>query len=712
MDIQTKDGILLRGIPEGTPDDVIKARIEKIRAETSKEQIYLPTNSAMESPKGNNPFDKIRPLMDEVGGLVTGMTGTARGTLNLARPGLGDEAFPKSGSDEASKVIGSFADPLALAIGGGIGKVLPYVPVLGKGLLGGVGAVGRNAASGAATGGAIGALSDEGTAGGGAVGGAIGNVVLPPAISGIGKVAGKVIDALSGRLAKVKAGNVLRDAAGADLPALRAAYAKAAPDETAAQASAGLKRDTLDALGTFASTADEVSHYSRRAAIEKQDMADAIRRIAGGANQTEARQVAEASQRTLNRLTTPMREDVLTQANIAGQTGTRLATEADALAQIASGKVADVRRLGKAGEIAETVGASGRMRLDSGEPPVAGLSRAPAKYFYGTKLAEFADRIATQPAADSLLLGQAARFKQMQVQSLADAGFKPMSGESIMAQLRGKIADPKIGSETLKDKVLTNVLDRFEKWTKADGIIDVHAAYGIRKSAVSDAIEQFMGAADPKSKAKAAVGVLKDVKPIIDDAIGRASGNPEGWKAYLKTFEEGMNVVNQKKMGAKFLELLEKSPNKFIELATGNNPKAVEKRFGSEYDIRAAMGDKMGAIDKVASALARNKSIEEGADVKRGGKVLREIIDRNTSKFKIWNVLDPTVAMVNRVLGESEVRIGEAMKRNLIEGMKSGKSGLELLNTLPTAERLKVIEALARRHAATAGGIVGASQGE
>lgn len=31
MDIQTQDGILLRGIPDGTPDDVIKARIAKIR---------------------------------------------------------------------------------------------------------------------------------------------------------------------------------------------------------------------------------------------------------------------------------------------------------------------------------------------------------------------------------------------------------------------------------------------------------------------------------------------------------------------------------------------------------------------------------------------------------------------------------------------------------------------------------------------------------
>lgn len=33
MDIQTKDGILLRGIPDGTPDDVIKQRITQIRAQ-------------------------------------------------------------------------------------------------------------------------------------------------------------------------------------------------------------------------------------------------------------------------------------------------------------------------------------------------------------------------------------------------------------------------------------------------------------------------------------------------------------------------------------------------------------------------------------------------------------------------------------------------------------------------------------------------------
>ena len=45
MDIQTKDGILLRNIPDGTPDDAIKKRILRIRSgqdETiSKEEVGL-----------------------------------------------------------------------------------------------------------------------------------------------------------------------------------------------------------------------------------------------------------------------------------------------------------------------------------------------------------------------------------------------------------------------------------------------------------------------------------------------------------------------------------------------------------------------------------------------------------------------------------------------------------------------------------------------
>lgn len=56
MDIQTKDGILLRGIPDGTPDDAIKARIEKIRAErgTPAPTPFVPSGEK-ETPSWTDP---------------------------------------------------------------------------------------------------------------------------------------------------------------------------------------------------------------------------------------------------------------------------------------------------------------------------------------------------------------------------------------------------------------------------------------------------------------------------------------------------------------------------------------------------------------------------------------------------------------------------------------------------------------------------------
>jgi len=54
MDIQTKDGILLRGIPEGTPDEVIKERITKIRAEGGSK----PQSPATQEPQELSFLDR------------------------------------------------------------------------------------------------------------------------------------------------------------------------------------------------------------------------------------------------------------------------------------------------------------------------------------------------------------------------------------------------------------------------------------------------------------------------------------------------------------------------------------------------------------------------------------------------------------------------------------------------------------------------------
>ena len=679
-------------------------------------------------PKGLQEFatggtNLLRGIFNAPGRIADAVSGPTLSDVvspGAKKPGVGDVMFPPQGDPQSGfKTAGEVLDPLAWAIGGGVpaaaAKTLerlvaqgPAAAKIAQGLAKHwYGRAAGRAVVGGATGGTIGALSDEGTATGGAAGGAIANVVLPPLITAGFKGAGKVADVFRGRTGSVEAGAIGREAAGADLPAVKAALAAAPDDITAAQATYGLNNDQLAALGALAQASDKSSFFSRLGATQRRELLDIIRRVAGGANQTEARQVAEASQRSLNKLTTPMREDVLTQANIAGTTGTKLASEAEGLRQAASSNVADVRRIGKAGEIAERVGLA-QPRLGGGAPPVTGLPRGPSQYSYGTELAKLADRIAEQPAADSLLLGQAARFKEMQLQSIKDAGFEPLSGASIIAQLRSKIADPKIGSESLKDKVLTNVLNRFEKWTNADGIIDASAAYGIRKSAVNYEIEQLMGTADPASKAKAAAGVLKQVKPLIDDALAQASGNPTGWKNYLNTFEQGMNNVNQQKMGAKFLELLERNPKRFIELAKGNEPRVVEKRFGSEYDVSKAMGDKMGAIEKVASNLQRDIDLKSAAE--RGAGGLQGILQEHEKKFKLWNVLDPKVAMINRALGEIETKVNKGTFNKLMDAQRNPKAFLEILNTMPSSERTTVLEALAKRGVPIAGGVIGAQQ--
>lgn len=221
MDIQTKDGILLRGIPDGTPDEAIKARIAKIRAEGGGKPVApAPKGERLENaefsdtgkftPSGEKAIALAGIAAPELpmSDFATGASGLMRGLLNLPgkamdavrgktlsdvvapnakKEGLGDRAFPKSTNEGAAKFVGELADPLAWTIGGGVMKALPYAKVGGQGVVEAIKALVKNATGGAITGGTIGALSEEGDAATGAGVGAAASVVLPPAIGGVAK---------------------------------------------------------------------------------------------------------------------------------------------------------------------------------------------------------------------------------------------------------------------------------------------------------------------------------------------------------------------------------------------------------------------------------------------------------------------------------------------------------------------------------------------
>ena len=224
--------------------------------------------------------ERVEPSLAEdafkgVADFATGASSLMRGGANLIKSGAGDAIWPKSTDTGALKFAGELADPVAWTIAGGAGHLskIPavgrifapggYAKVTGSGALEGAKALGRNLATGAAIGAPIGALSEGGDAVTGAAVGAAANVVLPPTLAVAAKGLGKVWDVLVGRLGPVNAAKILREAAGADLPAIKAAAAAAPADLTTTQATAGIKRDTFDALGGLAKRNDRASFFSR-----------------------------------------------------------------------------------------------------------------------------------------------------------------------------------------------------------------------------------------------------------------------------------------------------------------------------------------------------------------------------------------------------------------------------------------------------------------
>jgi hypothetical protein len=552
------------------------------------------------------PVRETDPVKTFGADLLTGASSLMRGGLNLLPGNMGTSIFPPAEGSEgtAGRLIGSMLDPVALGIGGTVAKALPYQKVMGNGMLSGAKALASNFGSGSVTGSAIGALSEDSNATtGGLVGGAA-NVILPPLMSGVGKLAGKVTDVVTGRGSKVTAGNILRSAAGDDLQAFRAALAAAPDDITAGQAAevAGVSKNTWRALQKLAEANDKDDFFSKLAATQRKDMLDALGKIAGGDTQTTAKLTVGQAKKSLNAATTPLREVALDAANAT---------------------------------------------------PGIDTSRVLAS-----------------------------------LQAKANA--PSVAGNSVAKGILGRV------SEAIQDEV-----------EKGGGVINAEALYAIRKNAVNSEVERLLGTADPKVKARYAAKLLSDVKQPIDEAIINAGGT--GWKDYLKTYEQGMTGINQQKMGAKALDLFQRTPAKFESLVAGNEPKMVEKIFGTEYDLAKAMGSKVLPMNEVAANIARDKAIKDGATL--GEKPLAGILADNQSKFKLPNWINHKIAITNRVLDELETRVNKKTMQAVYAAMRNGKSANALLDEIPSSEKIAVINALVKGRGAgeLTGGITSAT---
>jgi hypothetical protein len=506
-----------------------------------------------------------------------------------------------------------------------------------------------------------------------------GRIILPP----VAKAAGWVWDRASGKLIQIKAGKIVQELAGPNLEAIKAAASSAPKNLTAGQAIAGVDAAPLQALGA---KAVELKPYVY-GPVEKAQQEEAknmLRGLAKGGTATEAKIAQSEAKNALNANLIPTLTTELNAANIAGQELPRLQGEANRFGQAATNKVEDVRRFTAASERAGERAAN--------TVPVLGQPRVPGRYTYMGDLEKQAEKVAANAAEGSLAFGEASRFAQQAADSLASHGLKPLKSDAIVSAIARKSSDPEFAGNDIIEGALKNVADDIAKWTSKGGVIDAWALDSIRKNSVNAAVRKLNPSMDQTQQKNLAAEVITQIKPVIINAIESAGGT--GYGKYLSDYAVGRQAIAQTKLGAKAMQLFKDSPDKFINLVEGNSPEVVEKVFGKgSYNIAKEMSAQAyDTLRNVATGVSRSKEMAEQAS--RGAGMFREVLGENLRGYDIPNILDPKVAVANKSINILRSKVNKKTADMLYEGMRSGQSLNTLLNTLPTAQRNAIYQAM------------------
>lgn len=607
-------------------------------------------------------------------------------TTPLVQTGLGIVAAPLLGAAAPLVGLGRFAPAISSAgiSGANVGQRLFGGAIAG--------------AAGGAAGEVISPQKEftEGAVTGAVIGAGVSTLAVP-AVKALAKGTGWLYDALSGKLGSVKAAKIARDIAGGDINAIKAANLAASQGETAGQAAANIPNATWAALDDMSRTSNTGSWWTRRQLVQDAEVTDSLNKLAGGATATESRAAQEASKRALNQITTPMREAELARAGVGGRMLPGLQAEKAAYEGAAAANVDEVRKLTDLSNRAEFWSKNWGRGEIGGTSAELGLPRVSGRYGYPEELVNFAEQKAIKSAEDSLRFGEMARDVQSRITELEKLGFKQLRSDDIIGKLKSLLANPDTATNRDAAGAINRVNDMLKSFTDRFGGITPEALYAIRKNGVSGAIADLNPGMTDSARKNLAAKVLKDIKPLIDNAIIDAGGS--NWANYLKTFEKGMNAIEQKQM-AEYARNLYASGDKkgFVDLIKGKNPDAVEDIFGAgRYDFIQEMGGqkpRSAALEFMRLADSVEKSLKVDVLSKQGGKALADIFAENQSKMlgvPLPPLLSAKITIARQGLKDFEGKVLKSTMKALESAMQSGKSANELLAILPAAERNKVL---------------------
>ena len=503
-----------------------------------------------------------------------------------------------------------------------------------------------------------------------------GRVVAPVVAAGIGKV----MDVGKGPM--LRAADMLRQALGPSGVEPAAAVLKNAPAEyTAAQALSGINAPAAQAV-LKSGEGRNTQFFTNRLAAQEEINRNALAANAGGQTQTAARATQNELKNALNAEMTPIRETELGLTNTMTNAAQNLATQGKQAGQAATQAVEDVRRFTAAGERATA----------RAYEPVPGYPSATATYPYMEHLSKAADDVATQAAAGSLKFGEVRNLAEGALAQLKASGLEPLTGKAITDKVVGVLKDPQYAGNDAMQKAVTRFVSDVNEWSNNGGVIDAFALDSLRKNSVNAAIRDLMPNADAKEQARAAAGVMTSIKPVIVDAIEKAGG--AGYGEYLRNYADAMQGITKTKLGAKALDLFNNSPDMFVKLVNGDDPKLVEKILGpGKFNLADELGaDAMTAMRAAADTITATK--QAGVQAEKGAPELQKLLKGEVSNFRLPSLISAYFAAGNKAIGILENAMSKSTMKALEEGARNGKNTEQLLRMLPAKERIKALDVL------------------
>jgi len=383
---------------------------------------------------------------------------------------------------------------------------------------------------------------------------------------------------------------------------------------TAAEALADIPAAT--SLAAFQKSIEKIPAQGIAAdfAVRRADVANARQALLRQTGGTQDDLIEAIAERT--RVTAPLREDALAQANIAGRLEPQFEQE------IAKKFQSKAQAL-KAGGVLETEAAQ-QQQLARNFFPVAGYPRVSPELSnnFDRVLENIDGAIASKNiAAQRQAEGQ---FKKLQLQSLAENGFYPLRVTPIIENIDKVLTTPGTRASDVVVNVFGSLKEKLQNLSNpANGVIDSNDLYTIRKEIGND-IKKFSQESQ-NWDARLTSGLEKNVKSYIDNAIEKA-GNSGDWKRYLDTFQKQSTKINQmqimqaleKQLGtplgnaervAGFAAAVENAPN-LIKRSTGQArfqklDEIMTKKQMADIDSllkdvsREAKGDTLASLAKV-----------------------------------------------------------------------------------------------------------------